>query len=130
MIGSPPRITDRIEQSLAGFDIGDDRTARKATENFGGQDLQQLVAEHDPAFAVDHADSIAVTVEGDPELGTGFANGLDQVLEILGDRRVRVVIGKATVDVGIEQMMLAGKAFGQGLERFAAGAVAGIPRPP
>ena len=60
---------DLVVQRLARLDVGDDRRARDGAAAPRREDLQQLVAAHDPALAVDHADPIAIAVERDADLG-------------------------------------------------------------
>ncbi len=118
---------DLVEQRLAGLDVGDDRLARMAGQDLGRQDLQQLIAEQDPALAIDHADPVAIAIEGDAELGAVRADRLDQILEVLGHGGIGMVVREAAVDLGEQQMMLARQRRGQRLERLAGGAVAGVP---
>ena len=107
----PAEARDLVEQRLARLDVGDDRRARMARQHLGREDLHQLVAEHDPALAVDHADPIAIAVEGDADLGAARRRPRPiRSLEVLVDRRIGVMVGEAAVDLGEQQLMPAGQA--------------------
>ena len=105
---------DLVEEGLAGLDVGDDRGARVARQHVGGQDLQDLVAEDDPALAVDHADPVAVAVEADAELVAAVGHLADQVDQVVRLGRVGVVVGEAAVDLGEQALVAAGQAGGEG----------------
>ena len=51
----------------------------------------------------------------------------DQLLQVLRDRRVRVMRGKAAVDLGVEHDVMAGQPRDQPLQHFSGGTVAVVP---
>ena len=118
MTGLPPSRADLVVQRLARLDVGDDRRARVALQHLGREDLHQLVAAHDPALAVDHADPIAIAVERDADLGARGGDRGDQMLEVLGHGRIGVVIGEPAVDLDEQQFMSAGQPPGQRRQRI------------
>ncbi len=98
-----------------------------ARQHVGRQDLQDLVAEHDPALAVDHADPVAVAVEADAELVAAGGDLVDQGFQIVRLGRVGVVVGEVAVDLREQAFVPAGQAGGQRLHGRAGGPVAGVP---
>jgi hypothetical protein len=50
----------------------------------------------------DHAQAVAVAVEGQAQLGVGGVHGLDQVGQVLGLAGVGVVVGEVAVDLGVQ----------------------------
>ena len=124
-LAAEPR--DLVEQRLARLDVGEDRAARLPGEHLGGEDLHQLIAEQDAALAVDHADPIAVAIEGDAELRAFGADRADQCGEVLRHGRVGVMVGEIAVDLGEQQRVAPRQPRGERLQHFARGAIAGIP---
>src|SRR3546814_20102415 len=62
-------LGDAVEQHLAGLDVGDHRGAGMLRQDLGGVDGDQLVAPQHTPLLVDHADAVAVAVEGAAEIG-------------------------------------------------------------
>ena len=116
-----------VEQHLTGFDVGDDRGAGVGLQDVAGQQQHQLIAPENAAFAVDRSDPIAVAVEGDAQIASLAAYGVDQLLQVLGDRRVRMVRREGAVDLRVQQDVFARQACRQRHHGVAGGAVAGIP---
>ena len=92
------------------------------------QDLQDLVAAHDAALAVDDADPVAVAVEADAELeaALGHACGSDP-RDFAASVGIRVMVGEVAVDLGEQQVVAAGQPGGQAAHGRAGRAVAGVP---
>src|SRR6185503_20512687 len=104
------RFRNGFRQRLRRLDIENDRlTLSSALERITSVDDQQVVAPDNLAGAIDDADAIRVTVEGDPDVGPLLFHGRDQVLEIPGDCRIRVVIRKGPVAFAEEKMRLDSK---------------------
>ena len=73
-----------------------------------GEDRDQLVTPDHMAFAIDCADPVPVAVEGDPEIEPLVGDQCFQMLEVFFDRRIGMMVGKGSVDLGEQQMMFAG----------------------
>ena len=116
-----------VEQHLARLHVGDDGPARLRLQHVAREHDQQLVAEQDVAFIVDHADAVPVAVEGDAEIGLLARHLGDDLLEVLRDRRVGMVVREGAVHVAIDDEMRPGQAGGQRLHDRAGGAVARVP---
>src|SRR3546814_1510344 len=92
-----------------------------------GINLQQLVAPDHPALAIDRADAVAVSIESDTEIEALLGDELPQIRQILLLGRIGMVVRKMAVDVGKQQVMLAGQARGELFDDGARGAVARVP---
>src|SRR6185295_10079014 len=104
------RLRNGFRQRLRRLYIENDRLAlSSALQRITSVDDQQVVAPDNLSGAIDDADAIRVTVEGDPEVGPLLFHGGDQVLEILGDRRIRMVIRKRPIAFAEEKMRLDSK---------------------
>ena len=121
---------DAIEQGLARLDVGDDRRPGLGRQHRFCEDGEQLIAPDDAALAVHRPDPVAVAVEGDAEIEALVAHQRLEIREIGLVGRVRVMVGEAAVDLGVEQVVLAGQQGGQPLGRGPGRAVAGIPADP
>ena len=74
----------------------------------------------------DHAEAVAVAVEGQADIGAGLLHGADQVLEVLGLARVRMVVGEGAVDLGEQRNRLGAEALDQRRAELAGHAVAAV----
>ena len=63
------------------------------------QQDHQLVAPDDLPVLVDHPNAIGIAVVGDPDFGFVLLHRGDQELEVLGDRRIRVVVGEPSIGI-------------------------------
>src|SRR3546814_18679356 len=72
--------------------------------------------------------AVAVAVEGDAEVAALPQHGFLKLPQVLGHRGNGMVIGKAAVDLRIEQDVFAAKARGDRCPGLAHRAVPGIPR--
>ena len=93
------------------------------------QDRSELVAPQDAALAVDHADAVAVAVEGDAEIAACSCDHLgDQLLQVLRHRRVGMVVREGAVDVARYSTICSpGSLAASALQDLAGRAVAGVP---
>jgi hypothetical protein len=107
MLGLDERVAGLVHQRLAacGFDgrrqalralhVEDDVAARHAREHVLREQDHLAVGVDVLAVLGDDAQAVAVAVEGQAELGVGLAQRADQVLQVLGLARVRVVVGES-----------------------------------
>src|SRR5205814_1931089 len=58
---------------------------------------EDAVSPDDLTVLVHHADAVGVAVERDADLGSVLLHGRDEVLEVLGDGRIRMVIWKRAI---------------------------------
>jgi hypothetical protein len=70
IVGLPPLARSTGPEAGA-FDVVDDLAARNAAEHVGGEQHQLAVGEDDLAVLGDHAEAVAVAVEGQADLGVG-----------------------------------------------------------
>ena len=113
-------------QVAGAFHVVDDRAAGVARQHLVGQQHQLTVGEDDAAAAGDHAQSVAVAVEGQADLAVGLAQAGDQVLQVLGMRGIGVVVGEGAVDLAEQLGHLAPERPVQGRRDRARHAVAAI----
>jgi hypothetical protein len=121
----PPDI---VEQRIARLYVGDDGAAGMFSQDVAGEQRHQLIAVHDPAKAVDDADAVAVAVEPDAEIAAMEANGILQLDQVGGDRRVGTVGRKVAVDDRVQEDVLAGEALHERRQDIPSGAVSSVPR--
>src|SRR5688500_1312985 len=89
---------DLLGKRLRALHIEDYRlTFPCSREHVTSVDDEDVIAPDDLPFLVDDTDAVRITVEGNAELGSIFTNGRDHVLEILRNRRVRVMIRERPV---------------------------------
>src|SRR3546814_9805888 len=62
--------------------------------------------------AVHQPQAVAVAVEGDAEVAALPQHGILKLPQVLGHRGIGMMIGKAAVDLRVQQKVLAGKARG------------------
>jgi hypothetical protein len=91
-----------IIQILGAFYLGHNRGSWMMAKDFSGKEDQKLVAPDDVALIVGDPDSVRVSIITNPQIGSLLLDCLDQILHILGNRRVRVVVGKTPVDLGVK----------------------------
>ena len=94
-------LNDRLQMPAA-FHIKDDRRARIASEDILGQQHQLPVGPDDPAARVHHAEAVAVAVKGKADIGALGLDFVNQGPQIFRLTRVRVMIGKAPVNIAIQ----------------------------
>ena len=83
------------------FDVVDHRRAGLARQHVRGEQHELAIRVDDLAIACDHAEPIGVAVECQAELASIGAYARDQVLQVFGLRRIRMMVGKRAVDVAI-----------------------------
>ena len=75
---------DVARQSPRALHVVHDHRAGIAIQHVGGEQHQQPVGVDDLALAGDHAQAVAVAVEGDAEVGIQALHHLDQVVRLCG----------------------------------------------
>src|SRR3546814_5930780 len=125
MIRRPPisTRTDTLFPYTTLLHVGDHRRARLVLQHRRGINLHQLVAPDHPALAIDRADAVAVSIESDTEIEALLGDELPQIREILLLGRIGMVVRKMAVDVGKQQVMLAGQARGELFDASARGEI-------
>ena len=88
---------DLVVHHLRAFHFADEGGAGLALQDLARVDEQQQIAVDDVAVFVDCADAVRVAVEGQAELGAGFADFGDQVREIGGDGGIGVMVREVAV---------------------------------
>ena len=119
-------LFDQRGQAAGAFDVEDDLGARVAGQYVLGEQHQQAVWVDDAAGVGHYADAVAVTVEGQADVGTGFLHLGDQVLEVLGFAWVRVVVGEVAIHLAEQRDDFAAQRFDQSRCDDACGAVAAV----
>src|SRR3546814_3564302 len=81
--GLPHQRAAAVTQDVAGqaagaLDVEQDHRARVAFEHVGGEQHQQAVGEDVLAVAGDHAEAVAIAVEGDAQVGLEARDRVDQ----------------------------------------------------
>ncbi|MNH11014.1 hypothetical protein D3C79_705180 [compost metagenome] len=119
-------LLDQRGQATGAFDVEDDLGARVARQHVLGKQHQQAVGVDDAAGVGHHADAVAVTVEGQADIGAGFLDLGDQVFEVFRLARVRVVVGEVAVDLAEQRDHFAAQGFDQLRRDHAGGTVAAV----
>ena len=118
---------DEPQCRFRGFHVQQDRRARMPCGDILCQKRGQQVARHLPALAIDNADSVAVTVETDAEIGAGRRDLGPQQLECFRVDRVRMVVREGPVNFREQHLVRAVETRHQLFGRRPAGPVAAIP---
>src|SRR5215210_5243003 len=101
---------DGLCQRLGSLDVKHDRLALARTRQYIARiDDEEIIAPDDLALLVDHADAVRVSIDCDPDVGTIFLHGCNQGLDVLGDRRVGVMIRKGSVALAVKTPRLDAK---------------------
>ncbi len=95
-------LADGHRQALAALDVVDDLRAGVPREDVAREQHDLAVGVDDVAAAGDHAEPVAVAVEGQAELGAGGVHHGLQHLEVLGLARVGVVVREVAVDRAVQ----------------------------
>ena len=96
-VGLPPRFADPVEQLARGLDVEDDFGAGVARQHVVGEQHQLAVGEDDAAVLGDHAQAVAVAVEGEAQFRVRGLEPGDQVLQIVRHGGVGMVVGEGAV---------------------------------
>src|SRR5215471_8919725 len=88
---------DIVEKSLRTLYFGDETGAGMSGENRARKNDHQLIAPDEPSGLVDDADAVAISVEGDCEIGMVFGNRVEGKFHILDDSGIGMVVGKAAI---------------------------------
>ena len=118
---------DTVEKRLAGLDVGNDGCARPFLQNVLGKQKHHLVAPEDAAFAVDHAQAVAVAVESKAQVAALGADYVLQLHQVGWHCWVRVVGREVAVDGSVDHVMLAGQPLDERLHGFSGSAVTRVP---
>src|SRR5438093_10253653 len=104
---SPSVPLDVIVEGLGGLDLRDDGTPGAARQNVAGIHDHQAITPENIPLSIHGPDPVRIAVIADPYIRTGFFHGLDQVLEILHNGRVRMMVGEPAVQLAEESCHLA-----------------------
>ena len=116
--GLEERVPDAVDERAAaealtvsghragGADVVEDVGAGDLLEDRRGQQRGEEVAVHELAGAVDEEAAVGVAVPRDPEVGALLAHLAHDELAVLGQQRVRLVVGELAVrhPVGLDQL--------------------------
>nr|GEU28095.1 hypothetical protein [Tanacetum cinerariifolium] len=91
------RLLDVRRQVARAFDVVQDLLARVARQDIGREQHHLAVRINDLAILGHQAQAVAVAVEGQADLGVGFLQAADQVLQVFRMGRIGVVIGERAV---------------------------------
>ena len=103
-------LADVAGDVAAALDVVDDLAAGHARQDILGEEHQLAVRIDDLAVLGDHPETVAVAVEGQADLRIGLAQATDEVLKVLGMRRIRMVVGEVAIDLAEELDHLAAEA--------------------
>ena len=92
---------DRVRDGSAGADVVEDVGARDLLEDARREQRGEEVAGHELALAVDEEAAVGVAVPGDAEVGAGLQDLADDELAVLGQQRVRLVVGELAVGLPV-----------------------------
>ena len=97
---------DRVGHGAAGADVVDDPRAGLLGEHAVGEQRGEEVAVDELAPVVDEEAAVGVPVPGDPEVGALGEHAVDDELAVLGQQRVRLVVGELAVGdpVGLDRV--------------------------
>jgi len=104
-----------FEYIRSGEDLSYGATGLGSIQHFAGELDQQLIGPQDLAFAIDHANPVAVAIESDAQFRTLRRDRCLKLLERFRQGRVRMVGREGAIDSGVQHLMLARKA---GDDRF------------
>ena len=96
-------LADHIEQFTGAFDVEDHLGAGHPGGQILGQGHEQNVRVDHLAVGKHHAEPVAITVEGQAQVGALLAHGVDEVVEGFDVTRVRVVVGEGAVHVRVQR---------------------------
>ena len=97
-----------------------------AREHVAREQHQQAIREDHFAAGGDHAEAIAVAVEGEAEIGVHLLHRQDQVLQVVQVRRIRMMVREGAVDIAEQRHDFAAHAFEHRRRDRAGDAVAAI----
>ncbi len=90
-------LADQRSQAACAFDVENDVGTRIALEHVQREQHQQAVRVHHVACVGHDTDTVAVTVEGQAQIGTGFLDLGNQVLQVFQLARIRVMVGEVAI---------------------------------
>ena len=131
MPGLPHQRAAAVAQDVGGQAAGalhvvHDHRTRVALQHVGGEQHQQTVRIDVLARPGDHAQAVAVAIEGDAEVGVEAIHHLHQRIQVVRLAGVRVVVGEGAVDVAEQRGDVRADRFQHARPQHAGGAVAGI----
>ena len=91
------------------------------------QEEQQLVGPDDLTVRVDHADPVAIAIKRDSQIRLGRHHREAQLAQVLRNRRIRVVRGKAPIHPLVEKHVQPREAPSESLDDRSRRAIAAIP---
>src|SRR5438132_900345 len=99
---SPSVPLDVIVEALGGLDLRDDSAPGAGGKNVAGIHNHQAIAPENIPLFIHGPDPVRIAVIANPHIRPGFFHGLDQVLEILHNSRVRMMVGEPAVQLAEE----------------------------
>ena len=108
------------------FDIVDDLSAGVAAEHVPGPKHQQTIREYDIAARRNHADPVAIAVEGQTQFGAGLLHRGDTIRQIGGFGGVGVMVGETAIDLAEQPGDLTAQGLQQSRSQFPGNAVAAV----
>ena len=100
--GRAAMLADPRREVARALHVVDDLGARLARQHVLREQHQLPVGIDDAAVRRDHAEPVAVAVEGESQFGPLPAHRGDEVAEVLRLRGIGVMVGEAAVDVAVE----------------------------
>ena len=97
-----PEPGDLVVHGLAALDLADKRGTRPLAQNVARKQHHELVAPHDPARRIDHAQTIRIAIERDAQLGAGFLHMADEVGQVGRHRRIGMMIGETAIGIAVQ----------------------------
>ena len=119
-------LADPRRQVARAFHVVQDLRARMAGQHVGGKQHHLAVRVDDLAILGDHAQAVAIAIEGDADLRIRLGQAADQVLQVFRMRRVRMVVREIAIDVAEQFDDLAAHAAEQVAREGAGHAIAAV----
>ncbi len=92
-------LADPRRKQARALDVEDDLAARVSREHVLREQHHLSIRVNDLAVLGDDTQAVAVAVERKSDLGVGFAQAANQILQILGMRGIRMMIRERSIDV-------------------------------
>ena len=124
--GSATVLADHVVQVPRALHVVDDVGSRIAADDVLSEQHEQLVRPDDLAGRCNHAKAVTVAVEGETDIGLLVLHHVDQVPQVLGLCRVRVVIGEVAVDVAVQRHDLAAELLEQSRRQLTGHTIAAV----
>src|SRR5688572_4123907 len=86
-----------VKKRLRAFYFSDDRRARPFRQDRTRKQDHQLIAPNNSPRFINNADAVAVAIECDADVSVVFTYGVDQVYQVVGHGRVRMMVRKTWI---------------------------------